>query len=164
MTISKGKRLVLISHCILNQNSVVDSWERSEGAYPISTVIIESGVGIIQLPCPEFFIAGLNRPSMTYEEYNTEENRGLIRNILDPIIHQVTSYLDHGYSIVGLIGIHESPNCSLTGQPGVFMEELLQQLKKIGLDLPFFEISPNYGIDPSESNQQHLALKEFLRS
>jgi hypothetical protein len=43
--------------------------------------------------CPEFTFLGLNRPPMTYEEYNTPEYRQHCRKILAPVLDQAKEYL-----------------------------------------------------------------------
>lgn len=48
----RDKKLILISHCILNQNSVVLPLARSKGGFQIAKFLIDQGVGIIQLPAP----------------------------------------------------------------------------------------------------------------
>ena len=50
----RSKKVVLVSHCILNQNSVVNDLARAKGAYrEIVETIMDNDIGIHQLPCPE---------------------------------------------------------------------------------------------------------------
>ena len=49
----KSKKLVLIAHCVINQNSVIEGWARAKGAFPIAKLLLDESVGIIPLPCPE---------------------------------------------------------------------------------------------------------------
>ena len=51
----RSKRIVFVSHCILNQNTVVEPLARSRGAYgDIVRLLVDKGIGIHQMPCPEF--------------------------------------------------------------------------------------------------------------
>jgi predicted secreted protein len=119
----RSKKILLVSHCILNQNTVIKEEARALGAIPSATDWIKKeGFGIVQLPCPEFTFLGLDRPPMTYEEYDHEEYRSHCRKILTPIMEQLEEYRRGGYEITGVLGIQSSPSCDQTR--GVFMEEL----------------------------------------
>lgn len=140
----RSGKVILVSHCILNQNAVISGWARAKGAFPVVKQLVDAGVGIIQLPCPELIFKGLCRPPLTYEGYNTEEYRTLCRDLLVPYWKQITGYLENGYSLLGVIGIHNSPTCSVTGQRGVFMEELFALCEKQGIPLAFAEVPEEY--------------------
>ncbi|HEY2420838.1 MAG TPA: hypothetical protein VGI04_05470 [Neobacillus sp.] len=130
----RSKRILLVSHCILNQNTVIDSEARALGAVQSATEwAVKEGFGILQLPCPEFTFLGLNRPSMTYEEYNTPEYRNHCREILKPILQQAEEYVKNGYEIVGMLGIQSSPSCDTIR--GIFIEELTGMLTNKGISL-----------------------------
>ncbi|WP_059172593.1 CD3072 family TudS-related putative desulfidase [Bacillus sp. FJAT-27445] len=138
----RSKRIILTSHCILNQNTVIDGEARALGAIPSAVHwIVERGYGILQLPCPEFTFLGLDRPPMTYEEYDTKEYRAHCRHILEPIISQVKEYLGNGYIIEGILGIQSSPSCDQTR--GVFMEEVHQLFFENGIEIKTLWYLPN---------------------
>ncbi|USK54490.1 hypothetical protein LIS82_23545 [Cytobacillus solani] len=119
----RNKKILLVSHCIFNQNTVIEGEARSFGAIPtVLDWIQKEGLGVIQLPCPEFTFLGLERPSMTYEEYDNEEYRQHCRKILLPVLEQLMEYKKCDYQITGILGIQSSPSCDMTR--GVFMEEL----------------------------------------
>lgn len=160
--ILKKKKIVVLSHCILNQNTVVEGWQRAPGAYALSKIIVDSGIGLLQLPCPEFFMHNLARPGLSYDDYNTGEFRSLSNKLLEPIIWQIQQYISHGFEITGLIGINESPSCSLTGQTGVFMEILFHMLEENGISIRRFEVPPDYGTDEKIDLTVHNELKRFL--
>lgn len=48
----RNKKLLIVSHCIINQNSVVEPLARAKGAFPVIIKLLEEEIGIIQLPCP----------------------------------------------------------------------------------------------------------------
>ena len=135
----RNKKILLVSHCILNQNTVIEGEARSLGAIPTALDWIhEEGLGVVQLPCPEFTFLGLERPPMTYEEYDNEAYRIHCKKILKPVIEQLVEYKRCGYDITGILGIQSSPSCDMTR--GVFMEELKKLLKEkqIGIETQWF--------------------------
>ncbi|WP_194190148.1 CD3072 family TudS-related putative desulfidase [Clostridium chrysemydis] len=140
----REKELVIVSHCILNQNSVVLPLARSRGAFPFVKEIIDSGVGIIQLKCPEFNFLGLSREGMTKEEYDTKEYREICKSIAKDILAEALTYIKHGYKIKGIIGINESPTCSITGNRGILMEEVFNYFSENNIELKFLEVSTSY--------------------
>ena len=61
-TDARSKRVVLAVHCILNQNARIDECAHFPGAMGrIAQLLVDSGVGIVQLPCPELLYLGLDR-------------------------------------------------------------------------------------------------------
>ncbi|MBK5243189.1 CD3072 family TudS-related putative desulfidase [Clostridium sp.] len=140
----RDKKLILLSHCILNQNSVVLPLARSKGGFLIAKSLLDQGLGIIQLPCPEFKFLGPQRKPMNKKEYDSPEYRILCRNLFTPILEDIKKYLAQGYSLVGIIGVNESPTCSITGIRGIFMEEIIAMLKAQSISVNYFDIPPDY--------------------
>lgn len=151
----RSKKILLVSHCILNQNTVIDDEARAEGAI-LSAVewAMNEGYGFLQLPCPEFTFLGLNRPSMTYEQYNTPEYRKHCREILQPVLLQAEDYLNNGYDIVGLLGIQSSPSCDLTR--GIFIEELKAMFSEKEMELKTLWYLPNTSEPVFKADIHHL--------
>lgn len=155
----RKKEMVLVSHCVLNQNSVVYPLGRAKGAFRFINLLIDSGIGIIQLPCPELRYLGINRKPMNKEEYDTKEYRYLCIQLFMPILNEIIAYIQNGYSIVGIIGINDSPSCSITGRRGIFMEEILHLLKKNAIELKYFEVPYDYN-DAADYESLGLKLKQ----
>ncbi|NTU71134.1 MAG: DUF523 domain-containing protein [Coriobacteriia bacterium] len=154
----RGRRIVVVAHCVLNSNSKVDGLANYAGAIR-STVapLVESGVGIVQLPCPEATFLGMKRWGMTYEQYDTPAYRRHCRRILAPVIHELVAFDSAGYSLESVIGIDNSPSCGVnltcrgytggeietvptsTKSPGrgVFIEELQALLAARSLAIDF---------------------------
>jgi predicted secreted protein len=149
----RSKRILIVSHCILNQNTVIEEEARAEGAV-LSAVewAMKEGYGFLQLPCPEFTFLGLNRPPMTYEQYNTPEYRTHSREILKPVLQQAEEYVKNGYELVGLLGIQSSPSCDPTR--GIFMEELSAMFKEKGIPLNKMWYLPNTS-EPLFKSEKH---------
>lgn len=138
----RSKRIILISHCIINQNTVIPKEARALGAIPSAIEwFAKEGLGIMQLPCPEFTFLGLSRPPMTYEQYDTVEYRQHIQEILAPFVKQLEEYKHNGYDIVGMLGIQSSPSCDPTR--GVFTEELERVLSDVNIQLDTYWYLPN---------------------
>lgn len=141
-----------MSHCVLNQNAVIHGWERARGAFPFAIDLLRSGIALIQLPCPEFIVLGGDRPPMTYEEYdNLPDFRQECQRLLQPMIQQIQAYQAEGYQYLGVIGIHESPNCSISGQRGVLMEEFFAECHKAQIGTDFLEVPTWYSEDDQGS-------------
>ena len=145
----RSKRIILVCHCLLNQNSVLEGWERARGAYPIASVFINAGIGIVQLPCPELICCGLHRPPLSKEKYDTAAYRSLCRELLRPYIAQLLEYRKNGYELVGMCAIKNSPTCSMSGNRGVLMDELMTLLEAQDIPLPYIEIPEDYREDGS---------------
>ncbi|MBU3144348.1 CD3072 family TudS-related putative desulfidase [Clostridium sp. CF012] len=143
----RDKKLILLSHCILNQNSVVLPLARSKGGFLIAKSLLDQGIGIIQLPCPEFKFLGPQRKPMNKEEYDSPEYRTLCRELFTLILEDIKKYLTQGYSLVGILGINKSPTCSITGKRGIFMEEIFSILKEQAININYFDIPEDYTDD-----------------
>lgn len=153
----RSKKILLVSHCIFNQNVVIEGEARAFGAIPSAVDWIkEKGLGVLQLPCPEFTFLGLQRPSMTYEQYNTEEYREHCRSILQPVISQIQEYVRCGFEITGILGIKSSPSCDHSR--GVFMEELRELLVKNNLPIGTEWFLPNVK-EPVFDSEKHFLEK-----
>ncbi len=58
----RSKRVILVAHCLLNQNAKLDACAHYPGAMKeVAQLLVASGVGIVQLPCPELAYLGLDR-------------------------------------------------------------------------------------------------------
>lgn len=151
----RSKRILLISHCIINQNTVIEGEARALGAIPSALEWInEEGVGVLQLPCPEFTFLGLERPSMTYAQYDNDEYRAHCREILMPTIEQIEEYVRCKFEVIGVLGIQSSPSCDPSR--GVFMEELHSLLaeKNIFLNTNWFL--------PNDENPEFDSAEHFI--
>lgn len=154
----REKKLVIISHCILNQNSVVYPLARAKGAYnTIINELLKRNYAIYQLACPESEFLGLDRKPMTYEDYASLPGyRKACEDLALSELKNIRKYKDAGYKLLGLIGIDKSPNCSIRENRGVFMEELFKLLDKESIDLKSYDISTSY-VETRENN-----LEDFL--
>ena len=156
------RKFIVISHCILSQLAVVKGLKRAEGSFPLAKILIEEGVGMIQMPCPELNELGTDRPPMSYEEYyNIEGYIDRCQEWLEPVISQIKQFINHGDQFLGIIGINESPNCSITGQRGVWMELLFERLEQENIPAPFIEVPTWY--EEHSTGDFHSQLSYFLK-
>ena len=154
----RSKKLVLVAHCVLNQNSIYDGTADFPSQFrQVVELLIEHRVGIVQLPCPELSCLGLDRKDRdgARRELLAENTRirGLMeegRNVeklrarADDIATEVAEYRRHGFEVLGLIGINRSPSCgvettSRNGREeagkGVFVAVIEERLRALGIAL-----------------------------
>lgn len=126
------RRILVTSHCVLNQNAVVQPLARSAGMMKSAVDwITEEGFGVVQLPCPEFRFLGPTRAPMTFDEYNTPEFHASNRGLLGPIVAQLKLYQDNGYEIVGGLHVQGSPSCDPA--TGNWIADLLEAAEAAGV-------------------------------
>lgn len=94
---------------------------------------------------------------MTKEEYDTKEYRRLCKELFLPVLSELKQYISSDYEILGIIGINESPTCSISGKRGVFMQEIFKILEEENIYLKYFEIPTDY----SEKNN-HIKSFHFI--
>lgn len=158
----RKRNIILVSHCILNQNTVVEPLARSEGPYyNIIKEIIDKGIGIHQIPCPEFKYLGLKREPMTKEEYDTKSYRQICRDISKDTIDILKEYIENDYNIVGLIGVNKSPTCSVRDRQGIYIEEFTRLLKENNLHIKMIDLPTNYK-DGKGSKEFIKELRSFM--
>ena len=158
LTDRRGRRVVFLAHCFLNTNTRFPGGCAFEGAtIPLIQVLLETGVGIIQMPCPEFLCLGLEKG--LYGEMSEADMRACFRKTALTVIDQAEAYLADGYDILGIIGMNPSPSCGVEitkgkgtmlgidrdtsekKDSGVFIDELKKLARERHLnDLPFFGV------------------------
>ncbi|MCX7970823.1 MAG: hypothetical protein N3A57_04600 [Negativicutes bacterium] len=135
----RGRKLVVVSHCLLNQNSVVHGLARAPGGLTeVVTALLKQGWAIYQLPCPELRHAGMTRPPKTWAEYDTKEFAGCCRQIAGQVMEDIGRLIDDGVAVVGVIGVAGSPSCDITGSCGHLYRALLPELRARAVGLGFW--------------------------
>ncbi len=175
----RSKKLVLIAHCILNQNAISDETATHAGSMnEIIDLLQLQNIGIFQMPCPELQCLGLDRNDVLGGSREVVQENSRIRMAMDQekaietlnmlvkqLIHQISEYLKYGFDIIGIIGINRSPSCGvettskegaeIAGQ-GVFIEALQQEFSKRKLHLKFI------GIKASEPEEATERVKKLI--
>ena len=165
----RSHNIVVVAHCILNQNAKVDGIAEYPGAIqPIASLLVEQGVGIIQMPCPEFLYAGPRRWWCVREQYDNIGFKAHCTQIAKSIADEIEEYTRNGYGVSCIIGIDQSPSCGIRttctsrtygGRPdrkgarairgrGVFADLLFRELKSRRLRIPMIGI-PESGLNES---------------
>jgi predicted secreted protein len=164
----RNHRIVFLAHCFLNINTRFPEGAEFPGAnVPLVELLLQSEVGIVQMPCPEFLCLGLEKTG--WGVGSEAEIRGAFRRVAETVADQVEAYLGCGYEILGIIGMNPSPSCGVEvskgkgtmlgldrdtsekAEPGVFTEELIALIQERGLPLP-----PVFGVRRSLPGESGL--------
>lgn len=175
----RSKKVVIVSHCILNQNSISDG----TADYPatnesVLNLLIQSKVGIIQMPCPETLCLGLDRGDIhgaerevvvenTRIRHELEKDNVIkkINNIVEQIVVQIEEYIRNGFTVLGIVGINRSPSCGVNTTSknnqevegeGVFIEILRKELEKKGISIDMI------GIKALETEKALISIQKLL--
>jgi len=160
----RSRRVAVLAHCHLNVNTKVHGLADYAGARgDVVGPLIERGIGLIQLPCPEATFLGMKRWGMTREQYDVPAYRRHCKKILKPIVESLIVLAEDGCVIESVIGVDGSPSCGVertcvgycggeiealfdsgespeatdAASPGVFIEVLRGLLDEQGLCIPF---------------------------
>lgn len=128
----RSRRVAFVSHCLLNENTRYLGGAFKGGAVPeIVTGLLEAGVGISQMPCPEQRAWGgvlkrlllrahgikgsplypLRRPLLRmFVTYTRLAYARLARGVA----REIADYRRSGYEVVGVIGVGSSPSCGVS--------------------------------------------------
>jgi len=135
------EEILVLGHCLLNPLARVKG---VKPAQPIDT----RGVNIVQLPCPEAMFFGMRRREITKDQLDHPAYRRFCREIFTHFADLLEDLAANGVNIK-ILGVPKSPSCSVEitsvgGEPGkvkefhhrhapgpgVFMEEIIKELKK----------------------------------
>ncbi|MEM5784488.1 MAG: 2-thiouracil desulfurase family protein [Candidatus Aenigmatarchaeota archaeon] len=150
----RSKKVLFISHCLLNQNTRPIGAEKSPGMIKdIIQLISESDVGVIQMPCPQVeFNGGLSRKLKDKSAYDTKTYRTACKNLAKQILEQIEKYLEKGYNVLGIIGVELSSSCAvyqitngskIVPGKGIFIEEIENEMKKKKFQVPIIGVNLN---------------------
>jgi len=153
----RSRKIALVAHCILNQNSrVFGLAERSSAIGEILEFLTHNNMGIIQMPCPELTYAGILRKSQTKNQYDDAKFRRHCKKIAEEIIAQIQEYIKGKIKTKVVIGVDGSPSCGVADS-GILIEELRSILKKKGLTVPF------HGIRYERLSEDIAKLRSLIR-
>ncbi|OBF51346.1 hypothetical protein A5756_20405 [Mycobacterium sp. 852002-53434_SCH5985345] len=128
----RGRRVVLVSHCLLNENTRYAGGATRPGAVPeVVEELMNAGYGIHQLPCPERLAwGGVLKPHSLHLHHS---KGGWLYPLRGPLLHafvlwtrlvyrrlarqvarDVADYQRSGITVAGIVGIGASPSCGLT--------------------------------------------------
>jgi predicted secreted protein len=178
-TDARSKKLVLVAHCVLNQNSISDATADYPGSIKeVVRLLLRSQCGIVQMPCPELHCLGLDRGDVHGGERPLlEENSRIRESMKSPaavrrlrvlvrmLAYQIDEYLHYGFTVLGIVGINRSPSCGVKttsmnnreveGQ-GVFIGELRKELDSRNIHTGWI------GIKATDTEKALLSIKGLL--
>jgi predicted secreted protein len=134
LTDERGKRVIFVAHCLLNQNT-----RYLGGAFRRGCVdefvegIRQEGLGIVQMHCPEQCAWGGVRKRHILRVYGTGARGTLLYRLL-PVLYppvvaytrwryrvlarrvarEIADYLGSGIAVEGIIGVGGSPSCGVS--------------------------------------------------
>jgi predicted secreted protein len=128
----RGGRVVLLSHCLLNENvRYLGGAGRAGGVREVVDDYLAQGIGIHQMPCPEQRAwGGVLKPRMlaAYGAGGTWRSPA-VRLLLRPflrytrmlydrlarqVVRDVIDYRRSGIEVVGVVGVGGSPSCGVS--------------------------------------------------
>ena len=165
---NRSKKIAIISHCIINQNSVVKGEYKDINIFfPFIKKLFEENIGILQLPCPETECYGLRRWGHVKEQFDNCGYRKYLEKIINSFVDIIKEYINNEYEIVGIYGIAGSPSCGVNltcsanwegeislykdkedivsrikiiNESGIFMEIFKFVLDKNKINIPFYDV------------------------
>lgn len=176
---SRSKRVIMLAHCLLNQNSISDGTADFPSQFAeIIEVLMKHRIGMIQLPCPELLCLGLDRRDCNGAkrpllEENTrirvlmgaQAQIALLRQKAEELVRHIQEYQHYGFQVLGVIGVNRSPSCGIettsrngaeTPGQGVFMEVLSETLAEHGMRLRMI------GTKTSERERSLENIRQFI--
>lgn len=164
----RGRKVVLVPHCALNQNArVAGAAERPAGVVELIVGLLERGIGVIQMPCPELQAFGLDRGRVPIRARLQEgSGREVCRRLARELVEQVQEYRACGVEVLGLLGKNGSPSCGVeeiwdggvVPGTGAFLEALAAELEARGIRMRMT------GLRDGESSKALEAVDRWLRS
>ncbi|MEM2929742.1 MAG: 2-thiouracil desulfurase family protein [Thermoproteota archaeon] len=162
------RRILLVSHCILNPYSKAVGLLREEKVKAskrvIEALLQDLEIGVIQLPCPELLYEGLGRKPAARESYDNPEFREICKKIADQAAKIAAEYERKGVRIMAYLGVEGSPSCGvewthfMIDKPekgrGVFTEILYEAMSNVGIRISLLGLP---------EKEKYGSLEELLR-
>lgn len=160
----RSQKIVVCCHCVLNQNAKLEGIAGWSGAIKeVGQLLLDAGVGMLQIPCPEMIYEGIGRFDKSVEQYDCAAFHEICERIAKEVVAQMKSYLDWGYQIPALLAVDGSPSCGYNlaqsapewrglvagkawqkvryiERKGILMEHLLHEMKAQGVDVSIIGI------------------------
>jgi len=118
----RSKKIVFVSHCLLNCNNKFPGYADVPGAYTDFIIpILEAGVGIFQMPCLEVLgWGGVGRKHIEFDLDRNNLDQDWIKEYPELCAKwarwtadRYQDYVENGYQILGIIHVGDSPTCGL---------------------------------------------------
>ena len=129
----RSKRVVFLSHCLLNENTrYLGGASRRGCVEELVQRYIAQGVGIVQMPCPEQHAwGGVLKPHLLHVygaarahpvAWRVAERlvplglaytRLVYRRLATKVAAEIADYVASGFTVVGIVGVDASPSCGV---------------------------------------------------
>jgi len=118
----RSKRIVFVSHCIINCNNKFPGYADVAGAYTEFIIpILEAGIGIFQMPCCEVLgWGGVGRKRIEHDLDRANLDQDWIKEYPELCAKwarwtadRLQDYVENGYAVLGIIHTADSPTCGL---------------------------------------------------
>jgi predicted secreted protein len=150
----RSKKIIFVSHCLLNQNARPIGGEKYPGSVKdLLEIFAEAGIGIVQLPCPQLeFNGGLNRKLKSKNAYDTKGYRKFCHKVTSRLIKQIENYIKKDYKVIGILGVEFSSTCGVhqvedgrrnVPGKGIMIEELEEEMEKKNFQVPIVGVNLN---------------------
>jgi hypothetical protein len=122
----------------------------------IMKALVDSGVGILPMPCPEALFGGYNE-GMSRKPHGVRYYESLpgfpehCEALAAETVEQIVALEQHGILVKAILGIENSPTCAVNRiftfgigtehRTGLFIGELTRQLSLVGKDIRFIGIT-----------------------
>jgi len=112
------KRILVVSHCILNTASKV--WQDESGLAEeyalrerLLRLVLDQDVQLLQLPCPELLLYGSRRWGHVRSQFDHPFFRASCRDLFRPVLMQLEEYASDParFSLLGVVSVEGSPTC-----------------------------------------------------
>jgi uncharacterized protein YbbK (DUF523 family) len=130
LTDDRGREVVFVSHCLLNENARYLGGAFHRGAVPEMLELLTSGVGLYQMPCPEQRAWGGVLKRRMLRAYGLRDSalyplRGVLFRLFvwqtrvrygrlaRRVARDIADYSRAGVQVVGVIGVGGSPSCGI---------------------------------------------------
>jgi predicted secreted protein len=99
---------------MLNVHSLEDNLAEYPGLEEdIVKIVLEQGVGFVQLRCPETRLHGVERLPMPKDTYDKPKIRENYRKQAEEEVLQLKEFVKKGAKIVAIVGAEASPSCGV---------------------------------------------------
>jgi predicted secreted protein len=136
-TDNRGKRIVYVNNCMLNQNARFPAAAIRKGAFTeFIQILLNNGLSIEQLPCLECIaMGGVSRKSYFSLQplLSNSVEKGwfpIVKPVVNAwwriwfkwacrkqaarVVNRMQDYLREGFEIVGVVSVNDSPTCGVT--------------------------------------------------
>ena len=152
-----GEKVIFVPQCVLNP-SIKGSIQSKE----IIKLFAESGIGIIQLPCPEIEYNG----KLVKGTKQNKNYRQFCKKFSLKVMNDVKRYIRADYNVLGIIGVDLSNTCGvhhvqrgnkIIPGKGVLIKELENEMQKENFQVPI--LAANFGNIFSTIEKMSLLIK-----